>query len=83
MKIYRCYLLDDNEKIKRSEIIECATDAAAVEEAVRKFVSHGYPTIEVWEKERRIGKIRHSQESLGAAAEKRPEAALDSPGAQS
>jgi len=79
MTAYRCYLLDDDEKIKKSEIIECLTDAAALEEAVRKFVSDGYPIIEIWEKERRIGKVRHSQDPLGTDAQKHEEASIEAP----
>ena len=52
---YRCYLLGEDGKIKRSEIIECPTDAAALKEAERRLATCGYPKIEVWDKAQRIG----------------------------
>jgi hypothetical protein len=55
MIAYRCYLLDEGDKIKGVEIIECPTDAAALEEAGRRLAQHGCPAIEVWDKERYVG----------------------------
>jgi hypothetical protein len=55
MIAYRCYLLGEDGKIKRSVVIESPSDAAAVEEAERRLMTYEYPMIEVWDKDRRVG----------------------------
>jgi hypothetical protein len=55
MIAYRCYFLSEDDKIKSFEIIECASDAAALEEAERRLATCGYPAIEVWDRGRYIG----------------------------
>jgi hypothetical protein len=69
MMTYRCYLLGEDGKIRCAEVIECATDAAALEEAERRFSASGYPAIEVWDKARRIGTVDYLKmnQSIGAA----------------
>jgi hypothetical protein len=57
MIVYRCYLLDEDDKIKGVEIIECSTDAGALEEAGRRLSNHGWPAIEVWDRGRYIGMV--------------------------
>jgi hypothetical protein len=61
MIAYRCYLLGEDGKIKRAEVIECSTDAAALEEAERRLETCGYSEIEVWDKGRRIGIVENSK----------------------
>ena len=47
MIAYRCYLLGEDDKIKRAEVIECPTDAAALQEAERRLATYERPAIEV------------------------------------
>ena len=61
MIAYRCYLLGEDGKIKGAEIIECATDAAALDEAERRLAADEYPAIEVWDMARRVGLVGCSQ----------------------
>jgi hypothetical protein len=70
MTAYRCYLLGEDGKIKRYEVIESPTDAAVLEEAEQRLATCGYPAIEVWEKTRRIGIVSHSKDHLEMAAQK-------------
>ena len=62
MMAYRCYLLGEDGKIKSVEVIECQTDAAALEEAKRRLITSKYPMIEVWDKGRRIGMVGHVED---------------------
>src|SRR6185312_9198641 len=55
MTMYRCYFLGGDSKIKSAEVIECATDADALEAAKQKIATSDYPTIEVWNRARRVG----------------------------
>jgi hypothetical protein len=57
MIAYRFYLLGIDGKIKSAEVIECLTDAAALEEAERRFATGGCPAIEIWDKGRVIGRV--------------------------
>ncbi len=66
---YRCFLLDNDGKFRNSEVIECPTDAAALEEAERRLATCGYPAIEVWDKGRLIGIVRHSKDHSEKAAQ--------------
>jgi hypothetical protein len=68
MIAYRCYFLGEDGKIKNSEMIECPTDAAALEEAERRLAACDYPAIEVWEMARRIGTVGRSKGYLGLTA---------------
>jgi hypothetical protein len=54
---YRCFFLGADNKIKEAEIIECATDAAALEEAEQKLAASKYLAIEVWDGARRVGTV--------------------------
>ena len=62
MIAYRCYFLGEDDKIKGFEIIECASDAAALEEAERRLATCGYPAIEVWDRGRYIGEVGASND---------------------
>ena len=63
MKVYRCYFLGSDDKIKKSaEIIECSTDAAALAEAKRKLVASAYHAIEVWDRARCVGRVKRSKD---------------------
>ena len=62
MMVYRCYLLGKDGKIQNSEIIECPTDAAALEEAERRLNDCGYPAIEVWDRARQVGVVGDSKD---------------------
>ena len=64
MITYRCYLLDDEGRIKRFELMDCPTDAVALEKAAQRLATCGYPMIEVWDKGRRVGTVSHSREHL-------------------
>jgi len=61
---YRFYELGNDGRIKRAEVIECSTDAVALEEAERRLLTCGYPAIEVWEGGRRIGAVCRSNGRL-------------------
>jgi len=71
MIAYRCYLLGDDGKIKGSEMIECATDAAALDEAERRLARCDYPAIEVWDRARRVGIVDQSNDTLQLTAHNR------------
>jgi hypothetical protein len=47
---YRFYLLDNNGKIKSADVVECPTDAVALEEAERRLATCGEPEVEVWDR---------------------------------
>jgi len=57
MIAYRCYLLDANGHITNSQVIECSTDADALQEAQRRLAAAECPGIEVWDKGRRVGTV--------------------------
>jgi hypothetical protein len=61
MTAYRCYLIAEDGKIKGAEVIQCPTDAAALEQAQRRLAGCGYPMIEVWHKAQRIGIVGDTQ----------------------
>jgi hypothetical protein len=61
MTMYRCYFLGGDSKIKSAEVIECATDADALEAAKQKIATSDYPTIEVWNRARRVGIVDRSE----------------------
>ena len=71
MTIYRCYFVGRDDKIKSAEVIECPTDAAALEEAEQKLASSEHPVIEVWDKARRVGTVGHLKDHPGIAAQGR------------
>jgi hypothetical protein len=71
MVAYRCYLLGDDGKIKDSEIIECPTDAAALDEAERRLALCEFPAIEVWDRARRVGIVGPSKDALQPTAHNR------------
>jgi hypothetical protein len=71
MIAYRCYFLTEDDKIKSFEIIECASDAAALEEAGRRLVTCGYPAIEVWDRGRYIGIVADSNGRSDVTAQDR------------
>jgi hypothetical protein len=68
MIAYRCYLLGGDGKIKRAEVIECPTDAAALQEAERRLATCEHPSIEVWERARRVGIVGYSTDHAGTKA---------------
>ena len=82
MIAYRCYLLGEDDKIKRAEVIECPTDAAALQEAERRLATCERPAIEVWDKARRVGIVGHSKDYVGMTAQDRG-ASIDPSWAQS
>jgi hypothetical protein len=71
MIAYRCYLVGEDDKIKSAEVIECPTDAAALQEAERRLATSEYPLIEVWDKARRVGTVGHAKEHIGMTAQGR------------
>jgi len=64
MTAYRCYFLGRDDKIKSAEVIECPTDAAALQEAEGRLATSKYPVIEVWDKARRVGTVGHSKDHI-------------------
>ena len=82
MIAYRCYLLGEDDKIKSAEVIECPTDAAALQEAERRLATYERPAIEVWDKARRVGIVGHSKDPVGMTAQDRG-ASIDPSWAQS
>ena len=73
MIAYRCYLLDEDGHIKNVQVIECATDAAALEAAQRRLAAADCPAIEVWDKARRVGTIGHARGHWDPRGEKTSE----------
>lgn len=76
MTAYRCYFLGEDGKIKNAEVIECPTDAAALQEAEQKLATSQYPTIEVWDKARRLGMVGRLKDQLEPTAQS-PAASID------
>jgi hypothetical protein len=70
MIAYRCYLLDEDGHIRKSQVIECPTDAAALEEAERRLATGDCPAIEVWDKARRVGAVGHARDHWNPGGEK-------------
>lgn len=61
MPIYYVYLLDLGDRVVSRSEIDCADDAAAVmaARAILSLQPH-YPSAEVWERDRRLEKIRRA-----------------------
>ena len=70
MIAYRCYLLDEDGHIRNSQVIECLTDAAALEEAERRLATADCSAIEVWDKARRVGTAGHARDYWDPGGEK-------------
>jgi len=52
---YRCYLLDEGNRIAAVEIIECRDDRAATRKAEEILAAHpGFRGTELWDRERRV-----------------------------
>jgi hypothetical protein len=68
MTVYRCYFVGEDDKIKGAEVIECSTDAAALQEAERRLAASKHPMIEVWDKARRVGTVGHPKAHAGMTA---------------
>jgi hypothetical protein len=77
MMMYRCYLIGHDGKIKSSAVIECPTDAAAMEEAERRLATCGVPAIEVWDKARRVGIVGYLNDRLESGDAQNRGARLD------
>lgn len=57
--MYRCYLLDEADRIKVREHFEAESDAAAVERA-RAFLRHtGDAAAEIWVGSRLLARVNH------------------------
>ena len=76
MITYRCYLLDIDGKIRGVELIEYLTDGAALEMAELKRATCGFPSIEIWDKARRVGIVGHRRPLPDAGAKPRSERRL-------
>lgn len=57
MTSYRCYFLGEDGKIQGAEVIEAETDAAALEAAEQRLLACKFPSIEVWDRARRVGAV--------------------------
>ena len=73
MIAYRCYLLDEGGHIRNSQVIECPTDAAALEEGERRLAIGDCSAIEVWDKPRRVGTAGHARDHWDPGGEKTSE----------
>jgi hypothetical protein len=82
MIAYRCYLLDQNGHITNSQVIECPTDAAALQEAQRRLAAAECPAIEVWDKARRVGAVRLAQDRSERTTTQPPASRMESSWAQ-
>jgi len=71
MTTYRYYLLGDDGKISRADVVECPSDAAALEMAEQRLPNCGYPAIEIWDRGRRIGIVGHEKITRGDDANRR------------
>jgi hypothetical protein len=72
MTTYRYYLLGDDGRISRADIVECPTDAAALKLAEQRLPSCGYPAIEIWDRGRRIGMVGHEKSACRDGANRSP-----------
>jgi hypothetical protein len=70
MTDYRCYLLGQDGYIKGSQVIECPTDAAALEEAQRRLATAECAAIEVWDRARRVGHVGRAMDHPEMSAQK-------------
>lgn len=58
MSHYRCYIMDENDKVKAGTSIEADDDADALNLAAQNLrVDPSYPVIEVWQGNRIVGRI--------------------------
>ncbi len=58
MPAYRCYILDEQDKISSGTTIEADDDAGALVAAAAQLrVSELCPVIEVWEGKRLVGRV--------------------------
>lgn len=78
MTAYRYYLLGEDGKINLAEVVECPTDAAALEMAERRLASCGYPAIEVWDRGRRLGSVGHPKVTDDAKPQSEPRVGIAS-----
>lgn len=54
MSSYRYCLLDSADHVAEFHLIECETDSQAQARADRLLAACGYPSIEVWDRGRRV-----------------------------
>ena len=73
MIAYRYYLLDGDGHIRNLEVVECPTDAAALEEAERRLATADCPAIEVWDQARRVGTVGQARGHWDPGGEKTSE----------
>jgi hypothetical protein len=76
MTAYRYYLLGDDGKICRVEVVECSSDAAALQLAKQRLPGCEFPAIEIWDRGRRIGSVGTANGAL-ETAEQEQRASLD------
>jgi DNA-directed RNA polymerase subunit RPC12/RpoP len=62
MRLYRAFLVNEDGHIHKAVLLNCANDAAAVQEA-KKLVDGEY--IELWEKDRKVTILKNSDKSAG------------------
>lgn len=78
MPSYRFYILNAAGKIGRTELMECATDAAAMKAAQELLADRKYrPAVEVWRDDRFVGGT--TREEMGQPAMPIAEESPDSP----
>ena len=53
---YRCYFMDQSDRIRSFEQIECADDAAAVLKVHELLATSNYNIAELWQGKRLVGK---------------------------
>ena len=58
MPQYRCYILDKNDKIAAESRIQAEDDAGALTKAADRLrVAEAFPVIEVWYRQRMVGRV--------------------------
>ena len=58
MPSYRCYYLNADDHVAATDFIACDTDAQVGARADRLLAACGYPSIEVWDRDRRVYRAR-------------------------
>ena len=64
---YRYYFLDSADHIADFHLIQCETDSQAQVRADRLLAACGYPSIEVWDCDRRVYRARKTDIGGGAS----------------
>lgn len=58
MPYYRCYYLDSADHVAATDVITCGTDTLAQTRADTLLSACGYPSIEIWDRDRMVYRAR-------------------------